>query len=85
MKQLYFVNVSPFESPRGMVARHGQFKTAHSVCEHSAAKRSMLISALSQHALITLCIYSKAHCPVGPGISMQMKGGELSLLSSGAW
>lgn len=85
MKQLHFVNVSPFESPRGTVARHGQFKTANSVCEHSAAKGSMLISALSEQALITLCIYSRARRPIGPGISMQMKGGELLLLSSGAW
>ena len=85
MKQLHFVNVSPFDSPSGTVARHGQFKTAHSVCECSAAERAMLIWAVSERALITLCVYSRARWPGGPGISMQMKGAAPRLLSSGAW
>lgn len=51
---------------------HGQFKRGTSVAR-TVAKRSMLISALTEHMLMTHSIYSKPLCPIGPLISMQMK------------
>lgn len=58
---------------------HGQFKRGTSAAR-TVAKRSALISAPSEHMLMTHSIYSKPLCPIGLLISMQMKGGGLWVL-----